>query len=70
MSRRLNKILKKNRELVKDPAFQAEAERLGFPKCPKCKAPLLAGYGDSTGNYYICLSCGHSAPTEDCHLEA
>jgi len=68
MSRKFDKILKKNRELIKDPAFQAKAESWGIPKCPKCKAPLLAGGGDSTGMYYVCLNCGHSAYAEDLHL--
>jgi len=64
MLKKIKKILKKNMKLVRDPDFQAKADRLGIPKCPKCNAPLLSGFGDSSGDYYLCLSCGAVIPID------
>ncbi len=38
------------------PELSAEADRLGLPRCPKCNAPLLSGFGDSSGDYHTCPS--------------
>ncbi|MBI4822821.1 MAG: hypothetical protein HY805_01130 [Nitrospirae bacterium] len=58
------KIMEKNKRLVKNLDFRAKAEVLGIPKCPNCNAPLLAGFGDSSGDYYQCLNCEATIPVD------
>lgn len=62
MTKKIKKILKKNMKLGRDPDFQAKADHLEIPKCPECNAPLLAGFGNSSGDYFLCLNCGAEIP--------
>lgn len=64
MTKKIKKILKRNSRLVRDPDFQAQADLFGIPKCPKCKAPLLAGFGYPSGDYSPCLNCGEAIPSD------
>ena len=46
------------------PELSAEADRLGLPRCPKCNAPLLSGFGDSSGDYSHVLHCRAAIPMD------
>ena len=56
------KIMERNAALLHDPAFVEKLRKTGLPCCPLCNTPILAGFGDSTGNYDLCLICGAEIP--------
>lgn len=62
--KKFKKVFKKAKKQARNPEFLSETDKLGIPKCPKCEAPLLSGFGDSSGDYYQCLSCGAVIPVD------
>lgn len=57
MSKKLEHKFSKAMQQANDPNFAKVADQLGLPRCPKCNAPLLSGFGDESGDYYQCV-CG------------
>lgn len=52
------KALEKALHQASLPGFSSEADKLGLPRCPGCNSPLLMGFGDSSGDYLLCVKCG------------
>lgn len=62
MPKKIKKFIGKAGHKLDCPNFGLQAKELGIPSCSMCGAPLLAGFGDSTGDYYLCLDCGAIVP--------
>lgn len=35
-----------------------------FPSCPRCNSPLTCGFGDESGDWYLCKNCGEAVTFE------
>lgn len=64
MPKKIKKFIRKTGHKLDCPDFRLRAKELGMPSCPVCDALLLAGFGDSTGDYYSCLDCGIAVPVD------
>jgi uncharacterized Zn finger protein (UPF0148 family) len=62
MSRVDRKFIKvKNKESKK--CFKKGIEHL-FPSCPRCGSPLTSGFGNESGDWFLCKNCGEEVPFE------
>ncbi len=59
------KVMERNAERLNDTAFAEQLKELGLPCCPRCNTPIMAGFGDDTGNYDLCLKCGAEIPEQE-----
>lgn len=66
MKKRMNKKMRVKLEKYQDNAeyygFRIDQRHLGVVRCPVCKLPLVSGFTDLTGDYYVCKSCAKVVP--------